>query len=113
MWLSRITLDAHGRSAGGGGVLQVEQKVGVFNIVHVETTMRNLTPTVCVAEPPSAALSGPECSCVDSDVGNMWVAARGSIYTVGLNKQVSWIFVKALPCVLACTPVYMRGCIKT
>ena len=51
--------------------------------------MRNLTSTVCVAGPPNPALSGAECSCVDSDVGNMWVAVRGSIYTVGLNKQVS------------------------
>ena len=51
--------------------------------------MRNLTPTVCAAEPPNAALSGAECSCVDSDVGNMWVAARGSIYAVGLDKPVS------------------------
>ena len=71
--------------------------------------MRNLTPTVCVAEPPSAALSGPECSCVDSDVGNMWVAARGSIYTVGLNKQVSWLFVKSTSvCACMYTGVHAR-----
>ena len=66
-------------------------KVGVTStsFIHVDTRMRNLTPTVCVAEAPNPALSSAECCCVDSDVGNMWVAARGSIYTVGPDKQVS------------------------
>lgn len=92
-WLSEdcteYAINACGNNADYANKLD---QVGVSNITRrVETRMRNLTPTVCVALPSTSALASAECACVDSEVGNMWIAVRGSIHTVGQNKQVHGI----------------------